>query len=54
MFKKLFGSSSGGGEAKKPAQQQVDPHETMDKLSLQIETVQKRANKIEADMKNLV
>lgn len=55
MFKKLFGSSSGGADKKKEAQvQQVDPQQTMDKLSEQIENVQKRAKKIEMDMKRLV
>lgn len=54
MFKKLFGSSSGGNDKKKEAPQQVDPTETMNKLSEQIENVQKRAKKIEMDMKRLV
>ena len=53
MFKKLFGSGS-GGPAKKETPAQVDPMDTMNKLSEQIENVQKRAKKIEMDMKKLV
>lgn len=51
MFKKLFGS--GGGSQKKQEQPQVDPMETMSKLQDQIDNVQKRSKKIEADMKRL-
>ncbi len=52
MFKKLFGSSSAAAEKKKAqAQQAIDPQQTMDKLSEQIETVEKRAKKIDNDMK---
>lgn len=54
MFKKLFGSSSGGAGPKKPVQAQIDPHETMNKLSDQIENVEKRIKKIDADMKRLL
>ena len=50
MFKKLFGS----GSAAKQQAPQIDPHETMNKLSLQIENVEKRTKKIEADMKRLM
>jgi hypothetical protein len=32
MFKKLFGSSSGGDKKKEPVQQ-IDPTQTMDRLS---------------------
>ncbi|CDW78314.1 vacuolar sorting protein [Stylonychia lemnae] len=52
MFKKLFGSS--GGDKKKEAPPQVDPTQTMDRLSEQIENVQKRSKKIEMDMKRLL
>ena len=47
MFKKLFGSS----QPKAQAQPQMDPQQTMEKLSEQIEIVEKRAKKIDADMK---
>jgi hypothetical protein len=50
MFKKLFGS----GTAAKQQAPQIDPHETMNKLSDQIENVEKRTKKIEADMKRLM
>jgi len=53
MFKKLFGSSSGSAASKK-AEPQIDPHETMNKLSEQIENVQKRAKKLDMDMKRLL
>jgi hypothetical protein len=53
MFKKLFGSSNGGATAKK-AEPQVDPHETMNKLSEQIENVQKRVKKLDLDMNRLL
>ena len=49
MFKKLFGS----GTSKKEVPAPVDPHETMGKLQDQIENVEKRSKKIEADMKRL-
>ena len=49
MFKKLFGGST--GPAKKQAQPTIDPAETMNKLSDQIEIVEKRAKKIDEDMK---
>lgn len=52
MFKKLFGSSSSSKQA--AAQQKVDPMETMEKLRDQIETVEKRSKKLDADMKRLV
>ena len=51
MFKKLFGS---GSAQQKQAPQKVDPHETMQKLQDQIENVEKRSKKIEADMKRLL
>ncbi len=51
MFKKLFGSGNG---AQKQAAPKVDPHETMQKLQDQIENVEKRSKKIEADMKRLM
>lgn len=53
MFKKLFGSSNNTTAAKKAAPQ-MDPHETMNKLTEQIETVEKRVKKIDADMKRLL
>jgi hypothetical protein len=53
MFKKLFGSNNNAAQ-KKTAQPQLDPHETMNKLSEQIETVEKRIKKIDADMKRLL
>lgn len=53
MFKKLFGSST-ATTTKQAAQAQIDPMETMNKLSEQIENVQKRSKKIEADMKRLL
>ena len=53
MFKKLFGSGSGGEPAKKQAAA-VDPYETMNKLNEQIENVEKRVKKIDADMKRLL
>lgn len=49
MFKKLFGGTS--TDKKKQAAPVIDPAETMGKLSDQIETVEKRAKKIDADMK---
>lgn len=49
MFKKLFGA--GSSAPKKQAAPQLDPQETMDKLSTQIETVEKRVNKVDQDMK---
>lgn len=52
MFKKLFGSND---KAKAKTQEpQMDPSATMDKLSEQIEIVEKRAKKIDADMKRHV
>ena len=48
MFKKLFGSSK---PTKAQAQPQMDPQQTMEKLSEQIDIVEKRAKKIDADMK---
>ena len=53
MFKKLFGGSSGQPKKGQPAQV-MDPSDTMAKLSDQIEIVEKRAKKIDADMKNHV
>jgi len=47
MFKKLFGSS----QPKAQAAPQMDPQQTMEKLSEQIDIVEKRAKKIDADMK---
>lgn len=52
MFKKLFGSSTAA--TKQSAQPAIDPMETMNKLGDQIENVQKRGKKIEADMKRLM
>jgi hypothetical protein len=50
MFKKLFGAT----DKKKQAAPEIDPIETMNKLSGQIEIVDKRVKKIDADMKNHV
>lgn len=49
MFKKLFGASDKG---KKQAQPQMDPTDTMNKLTEQIEIVEKRAKKTDSEIKN--
>ena len=52
MFKKLFGASNAPATQKKQAAPVVDPMNTMQRLTEQIDAVKARSKKVEVEMQN--